>query len=254
MADAGTLRELFVLRGEAEELGALTPECRRHVLARTAELLGAAAGALILDGDAAPGRKGRILDSVTHNFDGVTRPAFQPLVEWGSAYHPLVARLFERQTGAVGEMFVETSRQTLTPRAWYDSPYYCDHVRSIGFDESIISTVGTGRVGMVQGFGFFRERGLAPFGDREKELLMLVELGLGPFIHRPVTQMVAASRLSPRERDVLAGLLDGLADKEIAARLGISRHTVNQRAKQVFRAFDVHSRAELLARCRARLP
>jgi DNA-binding CsgD family transcriptional regulator len=49
-------------------------------------------------------------------------------------------------------------------------------------------------------------------------------------------------------RQVLRCLLEGDGDKQIAARLGLSPHTVNQYAKAVFQHFGVRSRAELLAR------
>ena len=42
--------------------------------------------------------------------------------------------------------------------------------------------------------------------------------------------------------------LEGDTDKQAAARLGLTRHTVNQYAKLLFRHFGVRSRAELLAR------
>ena len=51
--------------------------------------------------------------------------------------------------------------------------------------------------------------------------------------------------LSPRERDTVALLLEGLADKEIATRLGISAHTVNQYTKSIYTRLGVHSRAGL---------
>jgi DNA-binding CsgD family transcriptional regulator len=57
-----------------------------------------------------------------------------------------------------------------------------------------------------------------------------------------------ASGLAPRQRATLALLLQGCSDKEIAARLSISRFTVNQYNKAIFRNFAVQSRAALLAK------
>jgi DNA-binding CsgD family transcriptional regulator len=245
MFEQRRLRQLFVLQGEASELRALTVECRQHVVKRAAELLDAAAGCLIVTGDGSPGGMGRVVDAVTYNFDGVTRPAFQPLLDWGSTYHPAVNAMMRAHEN---ETAVEVSRELISRRAWYESPYYCDHVRQIGFDESIISTHATGRPSVVQGFGFFRERGQQGFTDDDKVMLQLIELGLGSYVHRPVGSPDDGVRMSPRERDVFRLLLDGLSDKEIAARLTISRHTVNQRIKRLFTIFGVHSRIELLAR------
>jgi DNA-binding CsgD family transcriptional regulator len=243
--DQRRLRQLFTLQGEAGELHPLTDACRQHVLRRAAELLDAAAGCLILSGDGTPDGEGRVVDAVTYNFDGVTRPAFQPLLDLGCTFHPVVNEMMRVHAN---ETAVEVSHEIISRRAWYESPYYCDHVRQIGFDESIVSTHATGRRYITQGFGFFRERGQRQFTDDDKLLLQLIEFGLGGYVHRPLDSLHDDARLSPRERDVLRLLLEGLSDKEIAARLAISRHTVNQRTKRVFTIFGVHSRIELLAR------
>jgi DNA-binding CsgD family transcriptional regulator len=57
-----------------------------------------------------------------------------------------------------------------------------------------------------------------------------------------------AYALSPRERDVVAALLDGLDTRAVSQRLFISPHTVQDHLKSVFRKADVHGRRELLAR------
>ncbi len=57
----------------------------------------------------------------------------------------------------------------------------------------------------------------------------------------------AARALSPRQRDTLTLLLQGLSDKEVASRLGISRHTVNEYVKGIYLRLGVHSRGSLFA-------
>jgi len=57
-----------------------------------------------------------------------------------------------------------------------------------------------------------------------------------------------SSPLSPRQRQTLDLLLAGRSEKEIAAKLSISRHTVHAYVKMLYKRFDVSSRAELLAR------
>jgi DNA-binding CsgD family transcriptional regulator len=54
--------------------------------------------------------------------------------------------------------------------------------------------------------------------------------------------------LSRRERQTLELLLAGDAEKQIAARLSISRNTVHVYVKSLYKRFDVNSRGELLAR------
>jgi DNA-binding CsgD family transcriptional regulator len=54
--------------------------------------------------------------------------------------------------------------------------------------------------------------------------------------------------LSPRERQTLELLLAGNAEKQIAAQLEISRHTVHVYVKSLYKRFGVNSRSELLAK------
>jgi DNA-binding CsgD family transcriptional regulator/GAF domain-containing protein len=53
--------------------------------------------------------------------------------------------------------------------------------------------------------------------------------------------------LTPRERDVATLVVDGLTDREIAAHLSLSRHTVGQYTGQIYRKLAVRSRGELIA-------
>jgi DNA-binding CsgD family transcriptional regulator len=57
-----------------------------------------------------------------------------------------------------------------------------------------------------------------------------------------------AVHLSPRQSQTLDLLLAGDGEKQIAAKLKLSRHTVHDYVKGVYRCFGVNSRAELLAR------
>jgi pSer/pThr/pTyr-binding forkhead associated (FHA) protein len=54
--------------------------------------------------------------------------------------------------------------------------------------------------------------------------------------------------LSPAQNCVFNQLLRGLSEKQIAAALRLSPHTVHNHVRAIFRASGVHSRAELLAR------
>lgn len=56
----------------------------------------------------------------------------------------------------------------------------------------------------------------------------------------------AASRLTPREYDVLQALADGLGSSEIAERLGISRETEHAHMVRIFAKLGVHSRVSAL--------
>src|SRR5688500_17413466 len=61
-------------------------------------------------------------------------------------------------------------------------------------------------------------------------------------------EAVAARPPSVRQREALELWPAGLAEKEAAARLGISQNTVHVYVKQLHRHYRVRSRGELLAR------
>ncbi len=55
-------------------------------------------------------------------------------------------------------------------------------------------------------------------------------------------------RLSPRERQVAELLLEGESASSMAAKLGVSEHTVRNHLKGIYRRLGVHSKDELLLR------
>lgn len=65
--------------------------------------------------------------------------------------------------------------------------------------------------------------------------------------NRRVEDFAAHYRLSPREREVLLLLVQGLDTAGLADRLGISPHTVRDHLKNVFRKTSNRSRSELLS-------
>jgi DNA-binding CsgD family transcriptional regulator len=96
----------------------------------------------------------------------------------------------------------------------------------------------------------WRAPGERDFTRRERVLLREVQAATVPLIGGPLARHGEPSPadLPPRVRQVLRCLLEGDGDKQTAARLGLTRHTVNQYAKAIFRHFGVESRTELLAR------
>lgn len=95
-----------------------------------------------------------------------------------------------------------------------------------------------------------RARGKRVFEARDRTIVGEAHAALTPLIGGPLARFAEPSPmdLAPRARRVLACLLEGDTDKQAAARLLMSTHTVNQYTKAIFRHFGVRSRAELLAR------
>lgn len=55
-------------------------------------------------------------------------------------------------------------------------------------------------------------------------------------------------QLTPRELEVIGGMMDDLRDAGIAERLGISPRTVNRHAENILTKFEAHTRAGAVAR------
>jgi DNA-binding CsgD family transcriptional regulator len=53
--------------------------------------------------------------------------------------------------------------------------------------------------------------------------------------------------LSPGERRVLQGLIDGRKPEKIAADLGLSRHTIRTHLQNIYAKLDVHSQVEAVS-------
>jgi DNA-binding NarL/FixJ family response regulator len=66
-------------------------------------------------------------------------------------------------------------------------------------------------------------------------------------VHSTSGDTIGAPSLSNREREILALLADGLGNKQIAARLGISPNTVKTHMELLFERLGASSRAEAVA-------
>ena len=75
--------------------------------------------------------------------------------------------------------------------------------------------------------------------------LIVVHAGISSLVGSPGRRPAPASRmLTPREIEVLAMMAEGLGNKAIAARLGISLHTVKFHIASLFAKLNVESRTE----------
>jgi len=71
-------------------------------------------------------------------------------------------------------------------------------------------------------------------------------------VNSPQLPSVSFTDLTARERDVLSLICEGLADKEIAARLKLAPNTVRNHVATVYSKLDVHSRSEEIVWARER--
>lgn len=137
---------------------------------------------------------------------------------------------------------VALRRELVDDRAWYRSDFVHDYRRRWRLDDSIYGVCPS--INGVAGVGCFRAWGGRPFGDVERELVDI-------FLRECGNVVLSGSdrpRLSRREQEVLEHLLSGDSAKDIARALRISVNTVNQYIREIYRAKQVTTRGELLAR------
>jgi DNA-binding CsgD family transcriptional regulator len=242
------LRAIFHLVGECRELGDDPARWRLHFARGLGGLVGAEL-AQVGDGWLTPagGADGQfIVWGIENGFDSsALRCLFTELAR-SAAYNPLFLpyrAVQNRENGAC------RSRADLVPdSAWYRSAYFEYH-RAAGADAEIYCNWRQPS-GVESVVAIGRPFGERDFTSRQKGIVRETHALIAPLIGGPLAGFGEPSPadLPPRVRQVLRCLLEGDSDKQMMARLGLSRHTVNGYAKSVFTHFRVRSRAELLAR------
>jgi NarL family two-component system response regulator LiaR len=66
-------------------------------------------------------------------------------------------------------------------------------------------------------------------------------------VQHPAPEHTVGRDLTPRERDVLAILVEGLTNAEIADRLGVSRATIKAHVSNILSKLGVSNRGEAVA-------
>lgn len=153
----------------------------------------------------------------------------------------------------LGEGFHETTEQLCGGRdCWHRSAFFNDVMRASRYDDNLVSVVPLHQRGYSSVIGFARGLRDQPFNGRERRLVKLLHDELASlWLSPPLTpEPDWRRRLTPRLRDVLAALLEGLSEKEVARRLGLRRTTVHNHVERLYRALEVNSRGELLAKAR----
>jgi DNA-binding CsgD family transcriptional regulator len=134
--------------------------------------------------------------------------------------------------------------------------------RDAGPEPTVCARWGMGRIlivplfashGVAGSLNLVRPEG-APAFDAQDQLTALAlsaqaSVALARCEGTPVT--AEAARLTPRERELLRLLGQGLRNREIAQRRGVSEHAVHQALKRLYRKLGVRSRAAAVARTQA---
>jgi len=219
--------QLFRLLEEAREIVVAYPEREQHLMLGVARIVGAGLAGSVLQGES------------THADFKRSTAAFAPLVH-------AIMRLTPAQPGvAITVTWNELSADRRRDRIDAAQP------AGPGTCEAIFSSVRLWTPSGVHGLALYRGPDGPAFSDDECNLVRVFHGACATLLRLPARSeddALDGEGLSPRQRQTLGLVLRGLSDKEIADDLGISRYTVNQYTKAIYRHYAVSSRSQLLAR------
>ena len=155
-----------------------------------------------------------------------------------------------------GRLITRTREQLVDDAAWYGSAEFQDLFRQHAIDDFLASCRRWNDPPSLFAFSLLRPLGEKRHGERERQLVHLFTDELSRYVGTALALEPGGvfAALAPRLRQTLECLLEGDSEKQAAARLGLSRHTVHEYVTALYRRFDVQSRAELMAFCLKRRP
>lgn len=132
---------------------------------------------------------------------------------------------------------------------WYAGPSYKRFYRAIDRRDSIWVGIPVTADAEIQ-VGFHRSFSQEPFRDEDRQIAAHALRGIRWFYRQQMLGEgvgMASEALTPTERQVLTGLLQGLTERQIADANGQSPHTTHDHVKRIFRKYGVSSRSALMA-------
>jgi DNA-binding CsgD family transcriptional regulator len=228
------VRALLELLAEVRALGATPAAWRAHLASELSRLCGARA---VVSSELLP----RPASSPAQR-DAATSGSCQADVIW---YDHARDHTLNDLLPLYGTTFVRSRSDLASDRNWYRSPLANERFRKHDCDDFILAMCAVPGVGAICSLELFRPWGAARFSEREQALVQLIQHELSRDFRASVQ---GAPRLSRRQSQVLELLRRGLSEKQVAAELDVSTHTVHDYVKALYRAHRVASRAELLAK------
>jgi DNA-binding CsgD family transcriptional regulator len=245
------VRAVFRLLGEIRELGADPLAWRRHMLASLDRVIGSPVGSssegVYTAGVPITVPESNVYVGVLSARDRqmLTRFAASLAAARCPVFRLITRRHPGGRTGNYGRGRVEPP---FDDRTWYGSDTIVCR-REAGIDDFLYSRQSLPWGRAAHFISLNRLPGDPSFTDGQAQLLHILHQELARLWRGPEDRQRAV--LPPRLRQVVELLCEGNSEKQIAAKLKLSRHTVHNYLKELHRRFSVASRGELLARLAA---
>jgi two-component system response regulator DesR len=183
------------------------------------------------------------------------------VVHWGFRLmlgnQPWVERCLSSRTGAEAYALAERYKPDVALVDLFigeeSGPEICQQLRERSPDTKVLLISGAGRIspGAAKAAG---ASGFIPKDGGAADISRAVRMvGLGMTVFQPQGDGEAPA-LSPREREVLDLIASGSTNREIAAALHLSPHTIHEHTSSLYRKLGARNRADAVQRAhRARL-
>ena len=242
------LRRAYRLIHECRDLGHDPTACPCHAIEQLTRLVGAQVGVVVefrLGGPAEPPGV-----TVLHDHGWLTSRHRAYWYERDILQREVVRRpTFQEFAARSGTLLTRTREQLVDAAAWYRSAEFQEMHRQFGLDDLLASGFRRPESPCLFGLVLIRSLGGERHGERERQLVHLFMDELSRYVGTALALEPGGvfAALGPRLRQTLECLLEGDSEKQVAARLGLSRHTVHEYVTALYRRFDVQSRGELMA-------
>jgi DNA-binding CsgD family transcriptional regulator len=159
------------------------------------------------------------------------------------------APTFLRFAALEGDLITRSRDQLIGDAEWKASEERLEYHRAMELDEIMASNARSGHPPIVRTFFLARALGRPRFGAASRRLVRIFHRELTFYVSPILAREAEAplAQLPPRLRQTLACLMEGDSEKQVAARLRLSRHTVHEYVTLLYRRLGVGSRAELMA-------
>ena len=215
---------------------------RRYTVESLCKLLNAKAGVLFVYGDCLVGGNEACSSILQVGLSDVQDRRIKDYLHSGTPADPALPKLMD----LIAQVVVQRRRDLVADGKWYDSDYYKVFRTSLNLDDTLYAKISV--PGKMLSIALLREAGAPAFEERERHMMDLALSQMAwPFQPEdtPVDPRLAA--LQPRLRKVMQHLLQGDSEKQVAAKLGLSKHTVHEYVKMLYQQLGVNSRGELLS-------
>jgi DNA-binding CsgD family transcriptional regulator len=168
---------------------------------------------------------------------------FSPYLSRGTKGDPLLERVMMLPQDS--QIRVHRRCELVSDGEWYRNSVIADVRMPMRLDDTMHAYKVHGR-GEIIGFQIIRDATDGTFDERDRNLVEFTMLEGGSLLAAGPSPLTAG--LTPRQKQILGCLLSGAGEKQVAFELGLSVHTVHDHIKQIYRTFNVTSRAELMAK------